>query len=563
MRAGISSDEWRDRAKRLNLEWVEDTPRRNDEHKLIRCLDCGHEWLVYGANISKGRRSCEPCARAASRVSPETWVERLAEVKGVWVNGTPFNNSDTEKLGRCLVCEGTWNVNPRRISLGHPRCPNKARDETLSKKTWIDRAKKVGIQWIEVPTRSKIRTPAKCLECGYEWSPIPDNIRSGSGCPKCALRKAKNPSGQRVSAKEWEDRAAKVGLRWKSGTPKSSKDRTPVICLKCNYSWSPLAANIAKGSSCPSCAKNAPQPQSIWDERALAVGLRWLEPVKGRHSLTKAICIHCGTEAVVESGSVAGGTGCSKCGAEKAQRNRRLDSTIWIERAAIQNLKWKELPSNNSEKKLILCQTCNYEWRVIPSTINSGAGCPVCSGVVVEDSTWEARAAAVKIKWLKIPSSSRRPTPAQCLNCGLIWRPNPSGVTSGSGCPDCAETGYKVGQPGILYLVERGSTRGRAARKIGITNVSSSKIRLNHWAKQGFELKLQKSHQNGQVILDLEQSLLRWLRHDQNLPQYLDKQEMPKGGATETFSPNEPSEFLLIEKIESEFLKICRLHENS
>jgi hypothetical protein len=114
----------------------------------------------------------------------------------------------------------------------------------------------------------------------------------------------------------------------------------------------------------------------------------------------------------------------------------------------------------------------------------------------------------------------------------------------------------------MFYLVERSSHRERAARKIGITNVISSKIRLTHWKKQGFELKLQKIHQNGKVILDLEQSLLRWLRHDQNVPQYLDKEEMPKGGATETFSPDEPSELLLIMKIESEFKRISNLYEN-
>jgi hypothetical protein len=115
----------------------------------------------------------------------------------------------------------------------------------------------------------------------------------------------------------------------------------------------------------------------------------------------------------------------------------------------------------------------------------------------------------------------------------------------------------------LLYLVERDSTRGRAARKIGITNVSSSKIRLNHWKKQGFEVRFQKTHQNGQIIFDLEQSLLRWLRHDQNLPQYLDKEEMPQGGATETFSPDEPPELMLIEKIDSEFRRILKGQKNS
>ncbi|BAU99983.1 hypothetical protein AUMI_114410 [Aurantimicrobium minutum] len=34
------------------------------------------------------------------------------------------------------------------------------------------------------------------------------------------------------------------------------------------------------------------------------------------------------------------------------------------------------------------------------------------------------------------------------------------------------------------------------------------------------------------------------------LPPYLDKEEMPKGGETETFSPDEPSDFILIQQID-------------
>jgi predicted Zn-ribbon and HTH transcriptional regulator len=237
----------------------------------------------------------------------------------------------------------------------------------------------------------------------------------------------------------------------------------------------------------------------------------------------------------------------------KARKSRHLGAVIWQERAAKKGLTWLEIPTNNSIKKLIRCKKCNYEWKTIPSSIQSGSGCPVCSGVLVEDGIWAARAAAANIRWLKIPTSARKPTPAECLNCGLVWKANPGGITSGSGCPDCAETGYKVGQPGLFYLVERNSRQGRAARKIGITNISSSKVRLTLWKKQGFVLKLQKTHMDGRLILQLEQNLLKWLRHDLKLPQYLDKEEMPKGGATETFSSDEPSELTLLKKIEEEY----------
>jgi hypothetical protein len=245
---------------------------------------------------------------------------------------------------------------------------------------------------------------------------------------------------------------------------------------------------------------------------------------------------------------------------QKAQLSRRVDSETWIQRAASKNLEWIELPTNNSTKRAITCNSCKYVWSVIPQTLSSGAGCPVCSGVVVEEGTWEARAAALNMRWLEIPTSARRPSKAECLSCGLIWKPNPGGVTSGSGCPDCAEYGFKVGSPGLFYLVERGSSHGRPARKIGISNLSSSATRLSLWKKQGFELNLKLTHDSGQLILNLEQNLLKWLRFELNIPPYLDKEEMPKGGETETFSPDEPPEEILIRKIQSEFLILTQRH---
>jgi predicted Zn-ribbon and HTH transcriptional regulator len=559
MTAGISAKEWHERAKKLNLKWVDAPPRRNDDKTLIRCLDCSNEWLAYPANIAKGKKSCEPCARAASRVPKEVWISRLAEANAIWIKGTPANNSDKSKVGKCQLCNGTWSVDPRRISIGHPRCPGKKKRETVGREDWIQRAKKVGVEWLEIPTRSKTKTPARCLICGHYWKPIPDNIRGGSGCPKCALANPTNPGGQRISSSQWNERAKQAGVRWLKETPTGATVKTPAVCIKCEYEWSPLPSNISKGAGCPRCAKNLPVTQSVWDLRAMEVGLEWLEPVTGgRHSKAKARCLACDYAWVVEVGSVAGGSGCPKCGTEKSRFSRHLDPEVWIARATKANLKWVELPTNNSAKRMIQCQKCAYSWKVIPQTISGGAGCPVCSGVVVEESTWLARATSVNIRWLEIPTSARRPTPAECLRCGLVWKPNPGGVTSGSGCPDCAETGFKVGQPGLFYLVERSAAKGRAARKIGITNVTSSKVRLTLWKRQGFELKLQKQHDDGQLILNLEQNLLIWLRHDRNLPQYLDKEEMPKGGATETFSPDEPPESLLLQKIESEYLALCK-----
>jgi len=548
----------------LNLEWVASTPKRNDEKTLIRCLDCGNQWDVYPANIAKGRKSCAPCALAASRVPKEVWVSRLLDARALWVDETPHNNSDKSKIAKCQVCFQTWAVDPRKIDKGHPKCSGRDKSETVSENEWKERAKNSNIEWLSIPNRSKVKTPAKCLICGFQWEPRPDNVLGGSACPKCAQSRSSTRGNNRVSEAEWDIRAETAGVRWVESRPTASTERKLVECLSCHYQWSPLATSISKGAGCPSCAGNAKVSQEEWDRRAALVGLRWLNPVSGgRHSKALAECVLCNHAWSVEVGSIAEGHGCPKCSEEKRRRSRLLSPETWIARAESANLKWLELPDNNSTKKLIQCQSCLYEWQVIPESISQGAGCPICSGVLVESKTWEARAESVGIEWLEIPTSSRRPAKARCLKCGLIWSPNPGAVSDGSGCPDCAETGYRVGQPGLFYLVERGSIKGRAARKIGITNIAGSEKRLNLWKRQGFTLRAHFTHDDGGVILQLETRILQWLRRELGLPSYLDKEEMPQGGASETLSPDDPSDELLLQKIELEFNSLSKERSSS
>ncbi|WP_148664070.1 zinc-ribbon domain-containing protein [Aurantimicrobium minutum] len=546
----ISGKVWEDRAAALNLQWVDNPPHRNDVLTRVRCLDCGNEWEVFPANIAKGRKSCNPCARLNSRVHVDEWQRRIDLVQAEWVDQTPETLSDKSKFARCLLCGSTWKADPRKISkTGHPRCPSKRTQDEKQIAAWKQLAITANIEWIDIPRNSHSKTLARCLICRHEWEANPGNLKQGSRCPLCANKNRSFP-GKKISPEEWNERAKAAGIRWSKGVPDKASTKTEATCLKCSYTWFPTPSNINKGSGCPSCSGNLQVPQAIWDERAAAENLRWLEDVKGRHTKTKAQCIECGFVWEANPGSVSQGAGCPVCKEVIRRGKRLLSPEIWNDRASKAGLEWIEAPTNNSEKKSARCLTCNYVWKVIPSTIARGSGCPVCSGVIVPDGEWDKRAKLAEIEWLEQPIKARSKYLARCLNCNLTWKTTPTQIKSGSSCPACAETGFNDGQPGLFYFVERNNDFGRAARKIGITNISASKGRLRLWEKQGFQLKKQVVHHNGSVVHELERRVLFWLRNDLMLPPYLDKEEMPKGGETETFSPDEPSDFILIQQID-------------
>jgi hypothetical protein len=123
---------------------------------------------------------------------------------------------------------------------------------------------------------------------------------------------------------------------------------------------------------------------------------------------------------------------------------------------------------------------------------------------------------------------------------------------NGTGCPSCAITGYRVAEPGILYLLYNETLQ---ARKVGITNAGKS--RLSKFEQRGWKVLNALEHPDGQLIYELEQIILNWLRADCLLPIFLSKSDMgPMGGWTETFSLEDVSDAQVLAKIYSELEKL-------
>jgi hypothetical protein len=120
-----------------------------------------------------------------------------------------------------------------------------------------------------------------------------------------------------------------------------------------------------------------------------------------------------------------------------------------------------------------------------------------------------------------------------------------------TGCPSCANYGYKAALPGLLYLVQRNDSEDhRGARKIGITNLTSRQTRLRHWSYQGFNVVFTATHPSGKLISELEAKVLgEFIRKELGLGQELSPEEI-LGGHTETFSLGGPSNEEIIARIE-------------
>ena len=134
-------------------------------------------------------------------------------------------------------------------------------------------------------------------------------------------------------------------------------------------------------------------------------------------------------------------------------------------------------------------------------------------------------------------------------NLGHSWKTSPGvRISVGTGCPTCAKRGYSQAKSGTFYFIQHVELN---ARKVGIANQDSQ--RLDSWVANGWQVLFKFQSDNGQLILNLETNVLRWIRRDLNYPPYLGAQEIGKlRGWSETFTIDGIANLEVISKIESE-----------
>ena len=414
----------------------------------------------------------------------------------------------------------------------------------VSQKEWDERAAAVGLKWIGEVAGSQSRSPAVCTTCGYEWNAHPNVVTRGGGCPSCSGHAP-------VSQGQWDERAAAVEVEWLAEV-ESSRSKTPGRCKVCGHEWMCLPELLQRGSGCPECANvrradSRRYPQEVWDQRAAAVGMEWLEPVKGSE-LVRARCLICGRVTAKSPSHVREGKGCRHCA-----RNAPVSQEAWDERAAAIGADWLTPVEQTKTKAPIQCRGCDTIWEAIPGNVQQGQACPACADAnkgayqILSQVEWETRAAAVGVEWLEKVTTSSVPTAARCIKCGFEWEPRPNNVARGAGCPVCADYGFQPTRAAVIYLV----VKSNGVAKVGITGAAAREDRLVRHRKNGYDLVQLWTFEEGMQAEAVEhETIRRWREDDDLLPAALEGED----GWTETVH----TDSLPVEEIIKRINKLAR-----
>ncbi len=287
----------------------------------VRCGTCGEEVTPRLDTITRGGTPCVYCAakragmkrgQAHHRAVPQDEWDRRAEAVGlVWLE--PVQRSVTPTLARCTRCGTIARINPNGTLRGRGCTPcgwrRRAESKTLSGDEWDARAAAVGLEWLESHTSSSTKRRAKCIRCGHEFDSLPTNVKKGHGCPRCGNQAT--ATARRLSADEWDARAAAVGIEWTGAHVRSTEPRG-ARCLTCEHEFTPTPGHVAGGTGCPRCAGKIKTQVEV-DAEAAAVGIEWLEPYRNRRDRHLARCRSCSLEWRTSPASVHLGSGCPSC----------------------------------------------------------------------------------------------------------------------------------------------------------------------------------------------------------------------------------------------------------
>lgn len=151
-----------------------------------KCKIDGYEWDTEPNSILHGH-GCPQCKWRSQRRSHEEYVDKLSAIMPhIQVVGT-YINEMTKILHKCSIHNYEWNVRPHQLLAGSncPICVNNKRTKTHNQYVQDLHEINPNIEVLGVYINNKTNILCRCKIHNYEFSPRPDSLLYGTGCPIC------------------------------------------------------------------------------------------------------------------------------------------------------------------------------------------------------------------------------------------------------------------------------------------------------------------------------------------------------------------------------------------
>ena len=162
---------------------------------LCRCKIDGYEWQVTPNALLTHNYGCPKCA--GKYRTHDEFIKLMKEKQpNIQVLGD-YINTNTKILCKCKIDGHEWEPTPSSLlqGTGCPKCAGVVKPTT---EEFIAKVKQINsnIDILGTYVNSSTKILCKCKVCGHEWTPTPDSLLQGSGCPKCNISKGEKRIAQ-------------------------------------------------------------------------------------------------------------------------------------------------------------------------------------------------------------------------------------------------------------------------------------------------------------------------------------------------------------------------------
>lgn len=397
-------------------------------------------------------------------------------------------------------------------------------------------------------------------KCGHAWEASVGHRVRGRGCPFCSGNRVLQGFNDLFTthprlAEEWD---LESNLPLTPSQVKAGSNKKVFWIGPCSHRFIASVAHRAQGTGCPICngkiviagvndlATTHPQIAKYWSEKNAPIASTQVHAGTPNKFWFRCLFGHEYLTAVNSKTRL--NLGCPICSKKTLVRGVNDFATTHPRLAsrwhptANGSLTPSDVTSGSRISVWFICELGHEYKQVLRSSLSYG--CKKCAGreVVAGENDLATLRPDLAAEWH--PKFNER-TPNDVMlgsdykawwidELGHSWQQGVQVRSRGVGCPQCAKSGFDQSSPGVLYLI-RNDFLG--AKKIGITNKGVKFDRIQGFAKLGWRQVFTIECDSGQLILQTETELFRWIRKELALPEFLGKSDMGRmGGNSETFS---------------------------
>ena len=222
----------------------------------------------------------------------------------------------------------------------------------------------------------------RCDSCGYEWSPTPNNLLQGSGCPKCRLEQ-RNRSFTKTNSVSLDQMASANPSVTPLEPYVTARTKLLCVCNVCGYQWSSMPYSLLQGKGCPRCGQSIKKTDEEFRDqlKAISPSITPIESYTGKNNPILCRCDSCGMEWKAYPGTLLGGSGCPSCARVRgtAKRTKSAEEFMAQLKSANPTVEMLEKYVNDRTKIKFRCLECGWEWKVSPGSLLRGTKCPSCT----------------------------------------------------------------------------------------------------------------------------------------------------------------------------------------